>query len=60
MDNNILQGSGNNTPAPSQNIVSAPVTNNNNTTIKKERTHDTDVTNMNLNKSAMMFPEEEF
>jgi hypothetical protein len=60
MDNNISQGSGNNTPAPSQNIISAPVTNNNNTTIKKERTHDTDITSMSLNKSATMFPEEEF
>jgi len=58
MDNNIAQGSGNGGKKSSDtNIVSAPTVNHN-TTIKKEGTHDTDVTSMSLNKSA--FPQQGF
>jgi hypothetical protein len=56
MDNKISQGSGNGGKKSSDtNIVSAPTVNNN-TTIKKEGTHDTDMTSMSLNKSA--FPQQ--
>ena len=56
MDNNIAQGSGNwGKKSSDTNIVSAPTVNHN-TTIKKEGTHDTDMTSMSLNKSA--FPQQ--
>lgn len=58
MDNKISQGSGNwGKKSSDTNIVSAPTVNNN-TTIKKEGTHDTDMTSMSLNKSA--FPQQGF
>ena len=58
MDNKISQGSGNwGKKSSDTNIVSAPTVNHN-TTIKKEGTHDTDVTSMSLNKSA--FPQQGF
>jgi hypothetical protein len=60
MDNKIAgTQSQNNGSSSSQTNISAP-TINNNTTIKKEGTHDTDVTTRGLNKSAMMSLNDDF
>jgi hypothetical protein len=60
MDNRISGTQGQNGGSSgSQTNISAPTVNNN-TTIKKEATHDTDVTARGLNKSAMMLLDDEF
>jgi len=60
MDNKILSNARNDMKEPiQQSIVSAPVINNS-TTIRKEGSYDTDITSMSLNKSAMMFPQQDF
>jgi hypothetical protein len=63
MDNNISGTQGQNGGSSgSQTNISAPTINsvNNTTNVKKEATYDTDVTTRGLNKSAMMFPFDDF
>jgi hypothetical protein len=56
MDNNISQGSGNWGKKSSDTNIVAPTVNNNSTNIRQEKTHDTDITNLNLNASAVIGP----
>jgi hypothetical protein len=56
MDNKIdNRSTQNNKPPANQNIISSPVVNNNNTTIKQEKSYDTDITARGLNKSSTGF-----
>jgi hypothetical protein len=56
MDNNISQGSGNWGKKSSDTNIVAPTVNNNSTNIRQEKTHDTDITNLSLNASAVISP----
>jgi hypothetical protein len=56
MDNNISQGSGNWGKKSSDTNIVAPTVNNNSTNIRQEKTHDTDITNLSLNASAVIGP----
>jgi len=59
LDNKIRGSESEPKTSAQNNLVTSSVVNNN-TTIKKENTHDTDITNRSLNKSAMMFSEQDF
>jgi hypothetical protein len=56
MDNKLPQGTGNWGKRGSDTNIVAPTVNNNSTNIRQEKTHDTDITNLNLNASAVISP----